>query len=74
MRLTTLHVLAAAAGLLAGRTATVCLAQTGPVNGMRPAPLRTHAIVGADVVVAPGKTIEKASILIRDGGQVNSIS
>jgi imidazolonepropionase-like amidohydrolase len=34
---------------------------------MRPADLRTHAIVGATVVQAPGKRIEDATILVRDG-------
>ncbi|MCZ6852221.1 MAG: amidohydrolase family protein, partial [Planctomycetota bacterium] len=43
------------------------LAQTGPVNGVRPAEVRTHAITGATVVVQPGRTIENATIIIRDG-------
>ncbi len=43
------------------------MAQTGPVNGVRPAEVRTHAITGATVVVQPGKTIENATIVIRDG-------
>ncbi|MCH7847781.1 MAG: amidohydrolase family protein [Planctomycetes bacterium] len=42
-------------------------AQTGPVNGVRPAEVRTHAITGATVVVQPGQTIERATIIIRDG-------
>ncbi len=42
-------------------------AQTGPVNGVRPAEVRTHAITGATVVVQPGQTIENATIIIRDG-------
>ncbi len=47
--------------------AAPCLAQTAPVNGMRPAEVRTHAITGATVVVSPLETIEDASIVIRDG-------
>ncbi|MCZ6852025.1 MAG: amidohydrolase family protein [Planctomycetota bacterium] len=43
------------------------LAQTAPVNGIRPADLRTHAIIGATVVIAPGRRIENASIVIRGG-------
>ncbi len=44
-----------------------CHAQSKPVNGIRPADLRTHAIVGATVVTAPGTRIEDASLIIRDG-------
>ena len=44
-----------------------CHAQSEPVNGIRPADLRTHAIVGATVVTAPGTRIEDASLIIRDG-------
>ncbi len=43
------------------------IAQSGPVNGMRPVDLRAHAITGADVVVRPGEVIEDATIIIRDG-------
>jgi len=42
-------------------------AQQPPVNGMRPAELRTHAITDATVVIRPGETIENATIVIRDG-------
>ena len=41
--------------------------QEKPVNGIRPADLRAHAIVGATVVVRPGVTVENATIVIRDG-------
>ena len=41
------------------------LAQLSPVNGMRPAPLRVHALVDATVVVRPGEVIEGATIVIR---------
>ncbi|MHC4416466.1 MAG: amidohydrolase family protein [Planctomycetota bacterium] len=44
-----------------------CRAQPAPVDGIRPARLRTHAIVGATVVAAPGIRVEDASIVIRDG-------
>ena len=43
------------------------VAQTKPVNGIRPADLRAHAIVGATVVPSPGVVLEDATILIRDG-------
>jgi len=43
------------------------LAQPAPVEGIRPAPVRTHAIVGATVVTSPGHVIEDATIVIRDG-------
>jgi N-acetylglucosamine-6-phosphate deacetylase len=42
-------------------------AQTPPVNGMRPSDPARHALVGAKVMVAPGTTIDKATVLIRDG-------
>ncbi len=63
------HVTLALAGLLAAAS-TVSLAQSPQqpnVNGMRPTQLRAHAIVGATVVTAPGKIIENATIVIRDG-------
>ena len=63
MRPATHSMLAAAAALLGGP----CLAQTAPVNGIRQAEVRTHAIVGATVVVRPGRTIENATVVIRDG-------
>jgi len=44
-----------------------CLAQTAPVNGIRSAEVRTHAITGATVVVSPVETIDQASIVIRNG-------
>ncbi|MFM1804406.1 MAG: hypothetical protein RL136_1285 [Planctomycetota bacterium] len=47
--------------------ASTSVAQVGPVNGMRPSEPARHAIVGATVIVAPGQTIEKATIVIRDG-------
>jgi hypothetical protein len=53
----------AALGGLAARG----LAQPAPVEGIRPAPVRTHAIVGATVVTSPGHILEDATIVIRDG-------
>ena len=41
--------------------------QSEPVNGMRTADLRAHAIVDATVVVSPGVRLEHATIVIRDG-------
>jgi N-acetylglucosamine-6-phosphate deacetylase len=61
---------------LAGRAAvpaacaalsTTVAAQNGPVNGMRPADLRAHAIVDATVVIRPGEVLERATIVMRDG-------
>lgn len=42
-------------------------AQGRPVNGMRPVDLRAHAFVDVTIVVAPGHTIEHATLLVRDG-------
>jgi N-acetylglucosamine-6-phosphate deacetylase len=58
---------AVAASLCAITLCATIHAQTSPVNGMRPADLRAHAIVDAQVVTAPGQRLEKATILIRDG-------
>ncbi len=43
------------------------MAQTGPVNGVRSAEVRTHAITGATVIVQPTQTIENVTIVLRDG-------
>lgn len=45
----------------------VSTAQEAPPNGMRTPELRVHAITNATVVTKPGETIEKATIIIRDG-------
>ena len=42
-------------------------AQLPPVNGMRPADLRAHAIIDATVITQPGQKIEHATIIVRDG-------
>jgi len=53
--------------LLALAVASLSHAQEGPINGMRPSNPARHALVGAKVIVAPGTTLEKATILVRDG-------
>jgi imidazolonepropionase-like amidohydrolase len=60
-----LALLLAAATIL--MPATLASAQGQPVNGMRPADLRAHALVGATVVLAPGHVVEHATVLVRDG-------
>ncbi len=52
---------------LTGLFAASSRSQTGPVNGIRPAELRAHAITNAAVVVSPDQTIERATIVVRDG-------
>ena len=37
------------------------LAQDKPVNGIRPADLRAHALVGVRAVMAPGQVMENAT-------------
>ncbi len=46
-----------------------CLAQviTSPQQGIRENDPRVHALINARVIAAPGKTIEKGTILLRDG-------
>ncbi len=48
---------------------SLAIAQTtsGPVEGLRDAPNRTHALTGARVVTGPGKVLENATIVLRDG-------
>ncbi|MBA4138626.1 MAG: hypothetical protein C0518_15075, partial [Opitutus sp.] len=38
-----------------------------PLEGLRDASPRTHALVGARIVVAPGRVIEKGTLVVRDG-------
>jgi len=38
-----------------------------PINGLHDSPPRVHALVGARIVVAPGRIIEKGTIVLRDG-------
>ena len=58
---------ACATALLALAVTDLSHAQQPPVNGMRPSDPARHALVGATVIVAPGETLEKATILVRDG-------
>ena len=46
--------------------------QTEPVEGLRESNVAVHALVGADVVTAPGNRLEGATIVIR-GGVVESV-
>ena len=64
MRSLSLYLMASLAAALAIPQA---YGQSEPVNGMRSADLRAHAIIDATVVVAPGVTIPKATIVMRDG-------
>jgi imidazolonepropionase-like amidohydrolase len=41
--------------------------RTEPVTALRENPVRLHALVGARVVTAPGQTLERATVVIRDG-------
>ena len=40
---------------------------TAPRQGLRENDPRAHALINARIVAAPGKTIEKGTVLIRDG-------
>ena len=42
-------------------------ASTTPIEGLRDASPRTHALVGARLVVAPGQAIERGTVVVRDG-------
>lgn len=42
-------------------------AQTDPREGIEDRPIGVHALTGVTVIVAPGETIEDATIIIRDG-------
>ncbi len=55
---------AIASGPLAGAAPRV---STTPIEGLRDASPRTHALVGARIVLAPGKVIEKGTLVMRDG-------
>lgn len=43
------------------------VAQSPPVNGIRPGEVRRHALRNVTAIVKPGQRIEKATILIEDG-------
>src|SRR5215213_8790671 len=53
-----------------GLAVSLLLAQppsTVPPTGLRDNTPACHALVGARIVVAPGKTIEKGTLVVRDG-------
>jgi imidazolonepropionase-like amidohydrolase len=54
-----------AAGLLAWAPALA--AQTTPVEGLRDNTPAVHAFTGARIVVAPGRVLENATLVVRDG-------
>lgn len=56
-----------AAILLASGAATHALAQPAPTNGPLALDAGWHALTGATLVPEPGRTIENATIVIRDG-------
>src|SRR5258708_39195880 len=43
-------------------------AVTAPVDGLRDASPRVHALVGGRIVIAPGKVIDSGTVVVRDGG------
>ena len=53
--------------LLCVATAGGAVPQTAPSPGLRENTPTVHALVGARIVVAPGKVIEKGNLIIRDG-------
>jgi len=42
-------------------------AQTEPRVGIADRPIGVHALVGATVILAPGETVENATVIVRDG-------
>src|SRR5436190_1210875 len=42
-------------------------ATTTPIEGLRDASARVHALTGARVITAPGQVVERGTIVIRDG-------
>ncbi len=54
-------------GLVLALTPLSALGQTRPVEGLRENNNGAHALVGARVVVAPGRALENATVVIRDG-------
>lgn len=55
-------VLALGAGALAAPPVS-----TTPIEGLRDASPRTHALVGGRIVVSPGNVIERGTLVLRDG-------
>ncbi len=58
---------AALAGLLLASSGSTVSGQVAASPDLRPAKLADLAIVGGDVVVRPGETIESATVLVEDG-------
>lgn len=66
------------AALLLAASSSLAVAQSSPPPDLRAAKLGDVAIVGGDVVVRPGETIESATVLLSDGvivevGPIDSI-
>lgn len=60
----------AALGFASSITGSVWAASrtvTAPVDGLRDASPRVHALVGGRIVTAPGQVIEKGTLVLRDG-------
>src|SRR2546421_1893070 len=54
-------------GLLLSAIASPAQVTTVPKQGIRENDPRLHALTNAQIVAAPGRTIQKGTILIRDG-------
>ena len=65
--------LTAALSMLIVGVAAAAEPSTAPVDGLHQNTPTLHALVGATIVTAPGKSIEKGTIVIRDG-VVTSVS
>ncbi len=58
-------------GLLSSTSLLIAVPpRTAPSDGLRENPPSTHALTGARLVIAPGKVIEKGTVVIRDGAIV----
>jgi len=53
--------------LIAGGVAAAPPVSSTPIEGLRDASPRTHALVGGRIVVAPGQVIERGTLVLRDG-------
>ena len=60
-------VMAALIAVLGYLAAAVAAPRTAPFPGLREGSLTTHALVGGKIVVSPERTIEKGTIVVRDG-------
>ena len=57
----------ALSGLLPGIAAAQQTSRTQPIDGLRENRVRFHVLTGARVVVAPGQSLDNATVVIRDG-------